>query len=91
MGDHTPPSPGGLEDYLLSASCLMELNAFAQRHAYKFEDVGPCSPRHAPCSRGAPWGPLGAPEAEGPLPEGILKGVIHQASEEDNKGENKIE
>lgn len=26
----------------------MELNAFAQRHAHKFEDVGPCSPRHAP-------------------------------------------
>ena len=38
--------PQGLEDYLLSASCLMELNSFAQRHAQKFEDVGPCSPRH---------------------------------------------
>eukprot|EP00434_Breviolum_minutum_P005393 symbB.v1.2.004756.t1/scaffold242.1/size254583/3 len=48
-----PPGPSNdgslayrLEDYLLSASCLMELNSFAQRHAQKFEDVGPCSPRH---------------------------------------------
>ena len=41
--------PPGLEDYLLSASCLMELNSFAQRHAQKFEDVGPCSPRHDAC------------------------------------------
>eukprot|EP00435_Cladocopium_sp_Y103_P073506 s42_g43.t3 len=43
-----PPGPSNdgslayrLEDYLLSASCLMELNAFAQRHAYKFEDDHP--------------------------------------------------
>jgi len=35
-----------LEDYLLSASCLMEINAFAQRYAPIFEDVGPGSPRH---------------------------------------------
>ncbi|CAJ1359921.1 unnamed protein product [Effrenium voratum] len=35
-----------LEDYLLSASCLMELNAFAQRHAWKFDEVGPSSPKH---------------------------------------------
>ena len=27
----------------------MELNSFAQRHAQKFEDVGPCSPRHDAC------------------------------------------
>ncbi|CAE7446087.1 XI-2 [Symbiodinium pilosum] len=43
---HSHAHPPGLEDYLLSASCLMEINAFAQRHSGKFEDVGPGSPRH---------------------------------------------
>ena len=81
-----PWRTAGLEDYLLSASCLMELNSFAQRHASKFEDVGPFSPRHAPRNArgGLNWTAAGSRRAMG------VETLVRRASAEDAREINLV-